>query len=269
MSMIPSYHTFKYQLPGNSRFENWRGAPYPTRMSPRAVVMRKLKSQRAIAACVSLYLKKSNEVESLGTQAPTYQHILRLNDYGFNSLAMGMYDRLQKSKVVLPSASYVPLVRSFRAKEVHSMIAATQCEFDFTEARKRLGDHGGIHRVEDAVYMVESQLSNADPNVKIHLLNALMEVMNTGGFDSSQRVYRNMYDTIGTLRLNPTLDTYMQVILALGMCGEVAEAKSVFTWLRRTVGSSLPIQIYTIMFEIYKENKLLEDADALLTELLD
>uniref|UniRef100_A0A7S4KL67 Pentatricopeptide repeat-containing protein n=1 Tax=Paramoeba aestuarina TaxID=180227 RepID=A0A7S4KL67_9EUKA len=107
----------------------------------------------------------------------------------------------------------------------------------------------------------------------IHILNALMEVMISGGFQSCQQVFEKTYDSIGKFPgLNPTLDTYLYTMRALCLCGNIKEAESIFHWLKQALGSQglgNDTRPYDILLEGYRDVKDYESCDALMKELMD
>ena len=109
-----------------------------------------------------------------------------------------------------------------------------------------------------------SSLQNSNnKTLLLHLFNALMSVMLSGGFANCQRVFAQTYDALGVQKVCPNLTTYLHTIRALSLCGELTQAQSLFHWLRSKCPENLSFTLFTLMFECYRENRNPEAADAL------
>ncbi|KNH09410.1 Pentatricopeptide repeat-containing protein [Perkinsela sp. CCAP 1560/4] len=320
MTTVPSHVSYRYLLPGKSRFEHWRGVYYQCRMSPQSLRNYKIRKQNVINEKINNYHREYASVESVekgsdicNEHEPNgkgdyiawnhYTRMCRCNDYSLVSHAMNNFEvirdihchsssnqKTHAGKYKIPPHAYQSLIRSFSAVKLAEFLCETQCEYDETDAIKKLGEYQGPERVDCASVVAEflmetirgeavsrskvsGDLVSKDTLLQVHIINALMEVMLTGGFRACQQVFQQTYDYIGQIPgLHPTLDTYLHTMRALCLCGKTTEAESIFNWLKRTLGPQglgNDIRPYNILLEGYREIKDYESCDSLMKELMD
>ena len=316
MTSIPSHLSYRYLLPGKSRFEHWRGVYYQCRVSPQAYRRYKAHRQEGINAKIKAFRSEISSLETLERELEMphldhsmpadlvawslYKRLCTCNDYGLLSSAMNHFQHIKdidaesmkfkrlssgnrsENRIIIPEHAFPSLIRSFRAEKISKFYLEAYCDYDDTETIKKIGEFQGLERVDSASQVSEFSIAKIQENSKsvtgdsilqIDILNSLMEVMLTGGYHSCRQVFEQTYDSISLHSgLKPTLDTYLNVMRALCLCGNLKEAESIFSWLKLTLGPQglgNEIRPYNILLEGYRENKDYESTESLMKELLD
>lgn len=186
-------------------------------------------------------------------------HVVALNEMGFTDLSTPYIHVLHSHRgakkgettaaiaaALETPADYARLIGSYKAEAVRHHLFCTSAKYDYVQSLKQVAEHRAAERAGEAARVLELAIEkfaaspqNASaaasgalltPEVAASLapcFNAYMDVMLTCGFDGMQSVPNFIYDKMGELGVTPTLTTYENVILALGLIGEMAEAEQV------------------------------------------
>ncbi|KAK7195527.1 hypothetical protein NESM_000480700 [Novymonas esmeraldas] len=284
---VPSYYHIRTNLPQRKPQSQWEGVYYFSGITKRQqhVVLLQRKHEREV------YLRGFNQrVAALRQQYAQHQKTplassterlalaSALANCGMHAEASTFVDAMHHGKE-LRAMDYVHMIGSLRASELGTCILHSEAACDPALTFKLLGDNAGAERAAEAYRWYDMAMSamgrecgglqpESTPAAS-QLSNALMRALMTCGYAHVKAIPAAVYDRMGARGISPTASTYEQVMLALALLGNTAEAEDIFRFLRHRHGDHVTVNSYNALLLGHREARVYDRCDGLWQELVD
>eukprot|EP00672_Neobodo_designis_P024172 CAMPEP_0174847684 /NCGR_PEP_ID=MMETSP1114-20130205/13064_1 /TAXON_ID=312471 /ORGANISM="Neobodo designis, Strain CCAP 1951/1" /LENGTH=526 /DNA_ID=CAMNT_0016081965 /DNA_START=167 /DNA_END=1747 /DNA_ORIENTATION=+ len=205
-----------------------------------------------------------------GTPEATFallKHCEALNGHALTDVATPVVDDLVQGGR-LDALAFARQIESLAAHDVVAMLRKAETDNDALEAQKRAADWDGTARAREASRLLDLAHASVEGGATVAHYNALMSAFLSCGYASATRVHRQVYDALGTHKVQPTARTYALVMQALCLTGNTAEAESIFNYLRHRHPNALTSEMYGTMIAGWTSERDYGKADETWKELM-
>ncbi|ESS68231.1 hypothetical protein TCDM_02994 [Trypanosoma cruzi Dm28c] len=298
---VPSYYMIRTNLPQRKPQNQWEGVYYFGGITKRQchliLLQRKREREarmRAFSASCSNLLRllegdtqeqqqaKTQTIQLSSPHGP-FDLAIRLAQHGLYQQASRIVDELHQQRA-LRMSHYGLLIDALSAPCLGQRILYGSAQCDPALTYKLLGDENGEERAQEAhrwfdmafaLLTAECRMSGSGRRLPqataaaTHLVNALMRALLTCGYTHVSAVPDAVYDRMGLMGISPTISTYELVMLALSLQGNMKEAESVFSFLRRHHNEHVTIGSFNALLLGHRECRQFDRCDAIWQELVD
>ncbi|RNF09130.1 hypothetical protein TraAM80_02389 [Trypanosoma rangeli] len=297
---VPSYYMIRTNLPQRKPQNQWEGVYYFSGITKRQrhLVLLQRKREREAhmrmfsASCGNILrlFERGFQEQQQTVQAPQLSSphgqldlAIRLAQHGLYQQASHIVDELHRRRA-LGVNHYGLLIDALAASCVGQRILHCSAQGDPALTYKLLGDENGEERAQEAhrwfdrafaLLTAECRMvcgGNCPPQATAaatHLVNALMRTLLTCGYTHVTAVPDAVYDRMGMMGISPTISTYELVILALSLQGNMQEAESVFSFLRKHHNEHVTVGSFNALLLGHRECRQFDRCDAIWQELVD
>ncbi|EKF33107.1 hypothetical protein MOQ_003031 [Trypanosoma cruzi marinkellei] len=298
---VPSYYMIRTNLPQRKPQNQWEGVYYfggITKRQRHLILLQRKREREASmrafsASCSNLLRLLEGDLQEQGQEkAQTIQlsspHgqfdlAIRLAQHGLYQQASRIVDELHQQRV-LRMSHYGLLIDALAAPCLGQRILYGSAQCDPALTYKLIGDENGEERAQEAhrwfdmafaLLTTECRMNGSGHRLPqataaaTHLVNALMRALLTCGYTHVSAVPDAVYDRMGLMGISPTISTYELVMLALSLQGNMKEAESVFSFLRRHHNEHVTIGSFNALLLGHRECRQFDRCDAIWQELMD